>query len=254
MMDKEAFLKFAQIDEDKIVLSKVFDGVVLFKKYNAPRFTDFLDERLREITFHALKKAGVMYSSFGGYPDACRQMVCVGDLQGEYPLSAVAISGRGAEKLTHRDILGSVLALGIKRDKIGDIFFENERWILYAESTVAQFICQTLDRAGGVHVGCKACGLGEITPKKQEFKEIRGTVASLRLDSVTALITGTARNPAAKAIAAGMVYVNHLAQTSASYAVRDGDVISVRGFGKAKILVGGESRKGRIFVSALKYV
>lgn len=254
MKNKEELLKSAQNDEDRLVISKAIDAAVLSEKYAAPRFTAFLDPRLLRLVRLALEKAGAPFGDFGGYDGAERRMICIFDGFADYPIDAVQICGRGTDKLCHRDVLGAVLALGIKREKIGDIFFENGRWIVFACNDISQFIAQSLEKVGNLKVSCGLCGIEGITPPEKQYKEIKGTVASTRLDCVIALVTGEPRTRAAGNIQSGLVLLNYMPETSLSATVSDGDIISVKGFGKAKITVGGKSRKGRIYITAQKYV
>ena len=89
----------------------------------------------------------------------------------------------------------------------------------------------------------------------RNFKEIRDTVASLRLDAVVKAAAGVSREQAAKLVESGLVSVNHIARLSVSSQVQENDIISIRGVGRFRLQsVGPNTRKGRIFITLLKYI
>lgn len=151
----------------------------------------------------------------------------------------------------HRDYLGSLLALGIRRDCLGDIYTDGERAWFYCVPTVAGLIVASLDRVGRSGVKCEPAKLDAVPVPEKKVKTVTFTVQSQRLDAVAAGMFGVSRAAMAQLIAQGALTLNYQECTRPDVPVAAGDVVSVRGYGKGTFLGGGGvSRKGRTFVSA----
>jgi len=135
--------------------------------------------------------------------------------------------------LTHRDVLGSLMGLGIDRSKFGDVIVQQ----------------------GGAQILVDAIDLSDIAPKEEKIKEVRTTVASLRLDAVASSGFSVSRTKLVSAINAGLLQVNWQPAKGASQEVKEGDVISMRGRGRMKVeAITGTSRKGRIGVYLKRFM
>lgn len=153
------------------------------------------------------------------------------------------------EKLGHRQILGSILSTGVKREVIGDIIIEDCKANVAVTKEISKFIIQNLERIGHEKVKVKEISKSEILKITAKFKEIKTTVASLRLDAIISACYGLSREISAKLIQAEKVNVNYVLSTNNSKVINEGDLISVRGYGRfvvAEIL--GNTRKDRIRV------
>jgi RNA-binding protein YlmH len=187
----------------------------------------------------------------GGYEGAERvRAVFLNADYGEYNRSelftAFKIETR-RETIGHRDILGSVMALGIERSAIGGILSEPPMLICLPE--IAEYIAENLTQIGRANVKLTATELSEISPQTEIFDIKTNTVASVRLDSVASTAFNLPRSKAVLLIESGRVSLNHEVRLQPSKEVAEGDIISVRGMGRAKLLeIGGTSKKGRIFI------
>lgn len=229
-------------------------------------YTDFLNLNEQNI-LHTLPKNKLYsdYVFFGGYGLAERQMAAfIPDalyLRGEneigYPFEAVRIfpSGRKfAEELSHRDYLGAILNLGIDRSKTGDIIRYNGDAVVFVSSDLAGFLCENLTRIRHTAVMAECIPLPG-TEYSPQFEEIKGTVASVRLDSLLALAFSASRTKLSGLIEGAKVFVNGKLITSNGYQPKEGDIISVRGMGKFRYAESGSrSKKNRIYVSIQKYI
>ena len=170
-----------------------------------------------------------------------------------YPISALQLTWPHQSAPTHRDLLGSVMGLGIRRGLIGDIVVEPEQAYLFAETAMCQHIASVLASAGRVHLQVEL--LGELpTPQPPEGREVRDTVSSPRLDAVVAGGFSISRAKAAALINAGHVKLRHTPCLRADAHVAQGDVISVRGLGRLKLYeIGQQTRKGRYPLNMLRY-
>ena len=150
----------------------------------------------------------------------------------------------------HRDWLGAALAMGISRDCLGDILIDGSRAVLFCLSSVEQHLLLNLDRVGRCSVVLRALSPEEVCVPERRMEERVFSVQSPRLDAVCAGAFRISRSAAAQAIAAGLLERNYSVCLKPDAAVREGDVLSLRGKGKAAVLDAGshESRKGRLFV------
>ena len=150
----------------------------------------------------------------------------------------------------HRDYLGALLALGVKRPWIGDIRVDGQTAWVFCLPSVAQQLCE-LRQAGRVSVRARPVPLEEVPLPERRRRELSFTLQSLRFDAAVGELFRLSRTNAAKLITAGAASLNYLPCLKNDAPVREGDVISLRGYGKGRILsVGGQSRKGRLFLQA----
>ena len=155
----------------------------------------------------------------------------------------------------HRDYLGALLGLGIERDRIGDIFIFDDLAYVFCLSTVSEVILHELDKVGRISVKTEQVSLAQVPPPVRKVKKLSFTVKSLRLDAVTGDLFGVSRTSAAELIRLGAVTLNYSVCERTDAAVKEGDVLSVRGKGKGRIVqIGGRSRKDRLFVEAELYL
>ena len=224
-------------------------------------FSDFLN--LNELNIlHTLSKEELYsgYETFGGYAAAERQMVAfLPDAlcyEFFYPFSILRIrplNPKFSEELSHRDYLGAILNLGIERCKIGDILVEDREAVVFVSENMADFLAENLTRIRHTSVMAQIEAQQEFQ-YEPSFEEIRGTVASVRLDSLLALAFSSSRSRLSGLIEGKKVCVNGRLIVSNGYRLKEGDIISVRGMGKFRYEgVLSETRKGRSYVEVRKY-
>jgi len=225
-------------------------------------YSDFLN--LNELNIlHTTPKQEfyTCYETFGGYECSERQMIaflpdalCYNK---DYPISVLKIEPlqkKFAEELSHRDYLGAILNLGIERSKLGDILVQSDSAVLFAHKSLESFIVEELTRIR--HTPVRVAVLKEeqwfYQPKT---KEIKGTVSSLRLDSLLTLAFGSSRSKLVAYIENGKVFVNGKLITSNGYQIKEGDIISVRGLGRFQYReVISKTKKERLYVLIDLYI
>lgn len=237
--------------EDKLALSRLSDLEQLCIKKKTPQFSHFQDPRelmLFEKSYRP--SAFVTAKAFGGYNEAERQIIgffpdfSEADFS-DFPLSVLKITG--AEDKGHRDFLGSILGLGIKRSAVGDIVTENGTAYVFCENTVCDFLLFNLTKIGRQRVQAKLISPFEACIPKREFDEFFGTAASLRLDALLSLGAKISRSKALALIESEAVNLNWQTVTNPAKTLCEGDVISARGYGRIRIgEIIGETKKGRI--------
>jgi len=172
----------------------------------------------------------------------------------EFPFSCVRIAWNARfGSPGHRDLLGSVMALGFERERIGDIVLCGECAYLFAEPEIAEYVVSSLEKAGRVSVRCSFVdGAPDLPPPQGRM--VRETVPSLRLDAVLAAGLDLSRSQASELILSRKVYLNHVETARTDAAVQEGDIVSVRGTGRIRLVqVQGTTRKGRLGISIFRY-
>jgi RNA-binding protein YlmH len=164
-------------------------------------------------------------------------------------ICAIRIDYRDQDAIGHRDILGALMALGIKREVLGDIISEETPAHLICLSEIAATIRGGITKIGSVGVRLTDVSLSDVTVREEELISKTITAVSLRLDMLVGGGFGVSRNEAIQLIHGGLTALNHIICEKPDRKVAASDVISVRGKGRIKILsVGNMSRKGRTFV------
>lgn len=240
----------------KLLPARIDDLKEICQKSNSPRFIGFLTP---EETAIAVKqfKVNEKHVVFGGYDTAERVMLGVlPDWCDEptFPITAVTFSYRACDKLSHRDFLGALMALGITRESIGDILVGEGKAIVFVSNDVLRFVLSQISKVGNVGVEL-ICGYTEPLPCVSQRQSFSTTVSSTRLDCIVAAICNTSRNQAAEKIADDLVSVNSVCITKPTFNVKPGDKITIRQKGKYVITSCDEfSKKGRIILKYDKYI
>lgn len=170
-------------------------------------------------------------------------------------LSALRCTFPKDAKLTHRDILGSLMGLGITRELLGDILQDEAGWHLLAMTDALPILLSQWESAGRWRVRLEPVALDQLTVVPPQVRTVRDTVATLRLDAVLASGFSLSRGKAAELVSAGRVSLNHRECTKCDRAVAQGDVLTCRGLGKCVVSeILGQSRKGRIMIVLERYV
>ena len=173
----------------------------------------------------------------------------------ESPIRCLRASFREDEKPAHRDFLGSLMGMGIVREKVGDILVGPDSADLLVLEGVSDFLLQSWTSAGRTKLRVSAIERSNLHIPAVQRKEVRDTVSSLRLDAVAASGFRLARGKAAALIESGKVQLNWRECVKPDKPLEAGDVVSARGFGKFELAgVGGLTRKGRISIVLQVYV
>ena len=225
-------------------------------------FSEFLN--LNELNIlHTTPKNMLLsqYKTYGGYGLSERQMAAFlpdalyYDYQ--YPIQIIEISPvnrKFAEELSHRDYLGAVMNLGIERCKLGDILIEDGKAILFAKEELAGYIMEHLTRIRHTTVRTSILPAFEDSYEPR-YEELKGTVASVRLDTVLSLAYPLSRSKVTGLIEGARVFVNGKLVTSNGYRLKEGDILSVRKMGRIGYNgILSETKKGRYMVSIRKYI
>ena len=258
----ELIRKYARSPEDDELLARLLDKADIHDRSGLMQHTRFLSERDRLCCEPVLRALGKDAVFWGGYPEAERTVLI---LPAEWqepeavkrsdsgPVAVLRASFRAEESLSHRDFLGALMGLGIERDLVGDIIPRAGSCDIVLLREIVPYVMQDLSSAG--RASLSLIEIPEAEAREAEFRLLRDTVASLRLDAVVGSGFGLAREKAAAAIRAGKVAVNGMECLKPDKGVEAGDRISLRGMGKMELSkAGGLSRKGRIQIVVKRFI
>lgn len=171
-------------------------------------------------------------------------------------VSAVLVTGSAYRALTHRDYLGSVLALGVRRSVVGDIVLLDEsRAVMFVLDRMRGFLCENLQRIGSDKVTVTPYTVPTDFKVERKFEPITDSIASPRLDCVVGGLLNLSRERAQEEILAGRVELNYDPVTKHDCILHNGDLLSVRGYGKFIVdSVSETTRKGRVRLLARRYI
>lgn len=242
-------------------LSRMKDLQNRCEKQSIVTHTGFLtpSEQQQLIELQKREAIGNLYF-FGGHSGAERKVAFFlpfymeeADLNVEEYISAFLAEARFSS-LTHRDYLGALLGLGITRDCIGDIYVTGERANFFALSKVKDFIALNFQKAGSNSVLVQQVLIDHVNLPSKTVKLSNFTVKSPRIDSLASGVFHVSRAKISQMLQSGLVMLNYQQCFSKDTEIKEGDIISIRGYGKAKVTsFGGMSKKERMFVTAEIY-
>ena len=235
-----------------VILRHLLDLCRKSEKTGSWQYSGFLSPAEQDDLLRDREAAGFSFRLTGGYENAERKILAAGNEEEmgppDPPVSVIAVAPKSekyAEDLTHRDYLGAILGLGIERSLIGDILVRDRRAWFFCLSSAAEMLVSSLTqvRRTAVAAAISAADVPELQP---QYVPVQVNVASERLDAVVSAFTGLSRGQADRLFAAGKVFVNGRMITDRSLRLKEGDVFSVRGSGKAVYDgIESETRKGR---------
>lgn len=243
-------------DETKLLFSKINDVNDAVKRGRMVAFTSFLcyDDRL--IAESYCKNSGVSVTFYGGYDDAERCVLGVSETAIEnymFPIDVLKFTLRNINDISHRDVLGALMSLGLKREVIGDIIFSDGNCYILCLDKISEFILQNLISVKKYHIKLER-HFDQLNVKR-EYEEINATVSSLRLDCVVAEIAPCSRTQATELILSGFVTLNGYVADKKDRLVNERDIISIRRKGKFRIgELLGKTKKDRIKLKIYKYI
>ena len=255
----------ARSDEERYLMRHIEDLAHTAFSRGIARYSAFLSDREQDLARAALGRADVEdgFRFEGGWPDAERKVLCLEPegSYGEAPICCVRLQCRalpGAALPAHKDYLGSLMGLALKREALGDIVLPEDQpgtAYVFALEPAAQLICRELFQAGHTELTTALLPLEEVPQFPQAEREVRSaTVSSLRLDAVLAAMLRCSRGQAAELITAGRVEINHLPADKPHAPVYEDDVFTVRGKGRFRLTaLPGKSKKDRSIIEFFQY-
>lgn len=261
-MDRSNIEKIARNPEDKLLLAKLWDKINAGLRKNIPANTCFLSPRELEMARFLFGEPEGLHA-FGGYSDAERKMLV---FLPEYleeaslywedsPVVCLRAQFFQGDSLSHRDFLGALMGAGIGRETVGDICVGKGSCDFFVTAEIAPYILQNFTSAGRTHLHITQVPLADAAIPEPEVKEIKDTLASLRLDSVISSGFRIGRSLAAQYVSSGKAAIDGLPCEKPDKLLTEGMKVSVRGLGKiALVQINGKTKKDRISVVIHRYV
>ncbi len=241
------------MDETRLLLSRLDD--LIYKHYCGDyEGFGFLNELEVSIAHNYLNSQKVEHVFFGGYPSATRMFLYLSDDLSRYnDIVALKIIVKGDTIPTHRDFLGSLMGLGIKRECVGDILINKNCAVVFVKQEICEYVLQNLLSVGKSRVETEIFS-GNFSDYICELYKTEVLVTSLRIDNFIASVCKCSRQKADEYILRGLVFINYSCIDKTSRLLNANDTVSIRGFGKFKI---GEvlrnTKSGRLVLSVLQY-
>lgn len=248
------------MEPDSLLSKKVLDAIRISELKSRPVFVGFLDEIGAFEAVNVLKKHKFNnYIFWGGHKDANRLMLGVFPEYftpecASFPVVVLFISFSKLANISHRDALGALMSLGITRDSIGDILVGNSIIAIVTKKQISSYIEQNLISIGKSKIKFVTDKTQQVLPDINRFDEVKYIIASDRIDCVVSAFTKKSRATSLKVLKNCDVRLNYSVVTSASFKIKIGDIISIKGYGKYIIDdISEKTKKGRIKLAARKY-
>lgn len=265
MLKSQIADSLAEQPDDRALIVKTIDRLSNAERRCIPAASVFLSGREQQLIKQACFQAKITPVVFwGGHDEAERKLaIYLPDYydtssymnSDDLPIKVIRAEISDFDSISHRDILGALMGLGIRRDVIGDIYVSDSSCDIIVLADIAPYILGELTTAGKAHLRLKLISLDEIIVPEGKFRTIKTTVQSLRLDSLVASGFQISRSKAQVLISSGKVEVDHRIIEKSDYLVTNPLAISARGLGKIKISeIGGKTRKDRFAVTIDKYI
>jgi RNA-binding protein YlmH len=236
--------------EERGFIDQVLNWKDFVENKYAPKLTDYLDPREQQILKTIIGQQTINLGFFGGSPHTERKRALLYPdyyQETEDDFNVTLFEVKYPSKfihLTHPQVLGSLMSIGLKRDKFGDILLTDERIQFFCAGEISDYVKLEVQSIGKASVELNQQPLSETILQKEQWIEMMITASSLRIDTIISSIYKISRQKSQVLIQSGLVKVNWTVIESTSFECGEGDTISVRGFGRSKIFsFDGKSKK-----------
>ncbi|WP_115641196.1 YlmH/Sll1252 family protein [Clostridium putrefaciens] len=254
-MNKKDFLKYMG-EEDLSLCSNLYDKILLSEKtFNAVCSNEFLPPNIWKRVQQYCNANNIASNVSGGFDDAERRVIRFNGSGSDYPIQIIKIINKSKFcELLHKDYLGVLMSLGVKREKFGDLIVQNNECYLPVTYDILQYILMNLKVIGKNPCMVEILRDSESIPG-YNFKVNVYLASSNRIDVIVSSITNFSRVKSQQYIKAGKVLIDYVICYEKSEAVRSTNTITIRGYGKYKVGdIIGTTSSGRLKIEIKKYV
>lgn len=241
--------------QDDLLKNRITELANRSYQNNIYTFTEFLSIA-DESVFHEMETElrYIDYKLWGGAEGCERKILRFGSTnqlgyEEDFPITLLNIKplmDKFADNLTHRDILGAIMNLGVQRSVLGDIFLEGNSAYVFCITNIAEYICDNLARIKHTSVLCKPNDGNAILKTSEKIEKII-QIQSERLDGIIAKAYNLSRSQVIPLFSEKKIFVNGRQMENNSYLVKTGDIITTRGYGRCEYAGAvGLSKKGKI--------
>ncbi len=235
-------------------LSKIEDQIYSSRVRNKPFLTFFLTPVEVRILNQILPK-DMFVSYYGGYAQAQRKVAFISPFEMTPAFDVDILSATydpRYKSLTHRDVLGALMHLGIERNRIGDLIVDQNRIYIICKRNLSEFIQSNLFQIGRCHVSFSLDKDAQIHYTGYEMINI--SVASLRVDAIVSALKHCSRSQSAAMINQGLIKVNDVVLEQ-NCQLCNNDFVSIRGVGRFQFdEVSHTTKKGRLVLQFKKFI
>ncbi len=249
--------------ENKILFNQIEDQINKAKKRGTSATKFLTPSQLLEVnSFINYNKYydEVNIKEEGGYCGAERKRLVFinkdwGELHIDTLITALQIEHRKQDKIGHRDILGALMNIGLERNTVGDIETKHQQPTLVCLPEVGQYLVDNLKKIGNTGVSLKHIDIEKLGTRIEVLEEELLITSSMRIDCLVSEIFKISRNQSLIMIKQGKIIHNHLTVFKQNDIIKEGDIITLRGFGKVKVLFKeGITKKDRIKIKIGRYI
>lgn len=266
-MDKIKILERYKNEEDKLLISKLFDKIQMTEKQNKVQTTDFLSPTELQIVKNVLNliqcKNYIIYGVVDNaqrnaivfYPEKLETVFQENKFDFNSLFNCIRVINNN-EKYDHKIYLGGLMKLGVKKEKIGDIIVYDNGADIIINKDITKFLMSSLNELTRFSKSkLTIIDLKEVTQKEQEYKDLKIIVSSLRLDNIVSELSKTSRSKSIEILKQERVFINYKNEIKATKSISEKDVITIRGIGKFIIdEISGNTRSGRYIIQVKKFV
>lgn len=260
MQNKYEMLNSVTDKDTKMLIAKIYDIYNRSKDYNIISETNFLSPNMISFLIENFQDKDISIKLYGGYNFAERVVACfvpknMKENKTDYNIDILKITynTKYSRELKHKDYLGSILGLSIKRELIGDIVLNEDCAYVFVCNTISDFIIDNLKKVGRTNIKINKIS-EEIELLVRTPEEFKTTLTSLRIDVFLSKIFNLSRSEIKEFFISGKVFINWVNSTDISKIVKEDDIITLRGYGRIKYLEStGTNKKGKIAITYLKY-
>ena len=211
-------------------------------------YTNFLDPSTYKLVIGRLKN--YTYNTYYPYKDSDKVIIYTDNLP---PIRLLEIISY--DKLSHREILGSLFGLNIDSEMFGDIIINNDHNYIIVMNSIYNLIINDYNMVGNHHIKLKEVPIETIKNYKRQYQELKLIVSSLRIDTVISRLIATSRDQVKKKFTDDEVALNYELCHKLNYTLKPNDIVSIRKYGKYKFDdIIGTSKKGNFIVKCYKYI
>lgn len=255
-MKKEDFLKEMQGEEEAVIL-KLYNKLTLAEKIGKPIYTnEFYTPGIWSKLLKVTSRIQLQARAYGAFEEAERRIISFNSLdQWTMPVKLVSILNKSKfHNLQHKDYLGALMSLGIRREKIGDLIVQDSQCYCAVCEDIVEYLINNLN-----YIGQCPCQVTEITDLTDlpayNFQEKQIISTSLRADCIVSSICGLSRSKSVDLLKSGRVLIDYIEVKEKDFEITLPTTITIRGYGKYKVLdVLGNSSKGRLKIRLKKFV
>ena len=267
-MNKQEILAKYTNEDDRLLVSRLFDKIEFVSSKNWVEYTDFLDMRQRQLLEKVLKDIKLKnYTAFGAYKTAERTLITIYpeklervfeeekfDYNSIFGVIRITLPNELKGMYSHRDYLGAIIKIGMKREKVGDIIVSKDGAEIIVLKEAEKYIKEGLKGLTRFSKAeFKSIKIEELNIEEQKMQILNIIIPSMRLDSIVSEVIRTSRAKATGIIKEERVFVNHELITKGSKELKENDLITVRGKGRFKVgKILNQTKKGNLVVEIEK--